>query len=68
MYDRSVQFWVMLHEILNQLPRREGGRDHKKSLFWSAHQRFYRQMLLGGKVRHSVIHAFMNPSIHSLVH
>jgi hypothetical protein len=64
MYDRSVQFWTMLFEILVALPppppppkKRGGGessgrgRDIKKSLFWGAHQRFFRQMLLGGKVK-----------------
>ncbi len=56
MYDRSSVFWRLMYEVLLLLPKPPEGRggktlkDIKKSLFWSANQRFFRQMLMGGKV------------------
>lgn len=56
MYDRSTQFWTLLLNILKKLPVDGNGqmagprRDIKKGLFWGAHQRFYRQMLIASKV------------------
>jgi hypothetical protein len=49
MYDRAVDAWSLLAAVLRQLPRPGGGRDMKASLFWSAHQRFFRQMLIASK-------------------
>ena len=53
MYDRTTLFWRLLQNVLSLLPSSKGlrGRDHRKSLFWVANQRFYRQMLLAAKVR-----------------
>ena len=52
MYDRSTLIWQLLQSVLSLLPTSKGvrGRDHRKSLFWVANQRFYRQMLLAAKV------------------
>ena len=54
MYDRSCRLWGLLWNVMRQLPRaaakNRGGRDSKAALFWSAHQRFYRQMLIASKV------------------
>ena len=45
-------FWRLLHEVLLLIPKSmEAKRDVKKSLFWSANQRFFRQMLMAGKVK-----------------
>lgn len=63
MYDRSTQFWTLLFNILKKLPvdgqapgTRGTRRDMKKSLFWAAHQRFYRQMLIASKVCAATLH------------
>jgi hypothetical protein len=52
MYDRAVDFWVLIYTVLQEmeaeanvaLPRKSWGQ------FWSAHQRFFRQMLMAAKV------------------
>lgn len=62
MYDRSTLLWQLLFKVLTRLKAAEsqgggggGGkgkaRDLKGGLFWAAHQRFYRQMLMAAKVR-----------------
>lgn len=59
MYDRTTLFWRLLQNVMSLLPSSKKlphskagrGRDHRKSLFWVANQRFYRQMLLAAKVR-----------------
>uniref|UniRef100_A0A7S3VHT8 Strawberry notch AAA domain-containing protein n=1 Tax=Dunaliella tertiolecta TaxID=3047 RepID=A0A7S3VHT8_DUNTE len=51
LYDRSTQFWSLLLSVLRNLPRGEnGGRDPRKGLFWAAHQRFYKGLLIAAKV------------------
>jgi len=52
LYDRSTHFWSLLLSVLNCLPRAPGrGRDGRKGLFWAAHQRFYKGLLIAAKVR-----------------
>ncbi|KAG2496515.1 hypothetical protein HYH03_005339 [Edaphochlamys debaryana] len=53
MYDRSCLMWSLVYNVLRALPRAKNrqGRDIKGGLFWSAHQRFYRQMLMASKVK-----------------
>ncbi|GLC46902.1 hypothetical protein PLESTB_001282200 [Pleodorina starrii] len=53
MYDRSCSLWSLVYNVLRALPKAKNarGRDMKASLFWGAHQRFYRQMLIASKVR-----------------
>ena len=52
MYDRSCALWSLVYNVLRALPKAKNsrGRDMKASLFWGAHQRFYRQMLIASKV------------------
>jgi hypothetical protein len=51
LYDRSTQFWSLLLSVLNCLPHQPGnGRDLRKGLFWAAHQRFYKGLLIAAKV------------------
>ena len=47
MYDRSCVFWHLLGSVLRQVskPRKT------MPMYWSAQQRFYRQMLMAAKVR-----------------
>ncbi|KAF5829652.1 hypothetical protein DUNSADRAFT_15693 [Dunaliella salina] len=49
LYDRSTQYWSLLLSVLNCLPRPQG-RDSRKGLFWAAHQRFYKGLLIAAKV------------------
>lgn len=51
LYDRSTQFWSLLLSVLNCLPQKGKGRDLRKGLFWAAHQRFYKGLLIAAKVR-----------------
>eukprot|EP00967_Tisochrysis_lutea_P068773 scaffold90207_cov22-Tisochrysis_lutea.AAC.1 len=51
LYDRSTQYWSLLLSVLNCLPKPMGGRDMRKGLFWAAHQRFYKGLLIAAKVR-----------------
>ncbi|GFR48740.1 hypothetical protein Agub_g10698, partial [Astrephomene gubernaculifera] len=53
MYDRSCALWSLVYNVMRALPKTKNrsGRDMKASLFWGAHQRFYRQMLIASKVR-----------------
>uniref|UniRef100_A0A7S3QMV8 Strawberry notch AAA domain-containing protein n=1 Tax=Dunaliella tertiolecta TaxID=3047 RepID=A0A7S3QMV8_DUNTE len=50
LYDRSTQYWSLLLSVLNCLPKPMGGRDMRKGLFWAAHQRFYKGLLIAAKV------------------
>ncbi len=50
LYDRACMIWNLLGNILAQLPGGRGGRDFRVSLFWSAHQRFYKCLLMAAKV------------------
>ena len=47
MYDRSCEFWHLLYSIVRILPNKP---KRMASLFFSAQQRFYRQMLMAAKV------------------
>ena len=47
MYDRSCEFWHLLSSILRAFPK--PGRK-VMAQFFSAQQRFYRQMLMAAKV------------------
>ncbi len=47
MYDRSCDFWHLLSSILRAFPK--PGRK-VMAQFFSAQQRFYRQMLMAAKV------------------
>ena len=54
MYDRSCEFWQMLYRVFqeSEVGRMAGGRMGgalRWGQFWSAHQRFFRQMLLSAK-------------------
>ncbi len=51
MYDRSAIMWSLIYNVMRALPKSQSKRDVKVGLFWSAHQRFYRQMLMAAKVR-----------------
>ncbi|GIL64960.1 hypothetical protein Vafri_18816 [Volvox africanus] len=53
MYDRACALWSLVHNVLRALPKAKNlrGRDVKSGLFWGAHQRFFRQMLIASKVR-----------------
>lgn len=51
MYNRSSTMWNLIFNVMRNLPKSQKGRDVKVGLFWSAHQRFYRQMLMAAKVR-----------------
>ncbi len=66
MYDRSTMLWQLLQNVLNLLPRSKNtrGRDHRKSLFWVANQRFYRQMLLAAKARRPHSQPVSPPVLH----
>ncbi len=56
MYDRSSDVWVLLLQLLVPLAAAMAGEQAKTvkqrlvALYWSAHQRFYRQMLMASKV------------------
>lgn len=52
MYNRSANFWHLLHNIMSTMPARP-----KKviSQYFSAQQRFYRQMLMAAKVSEQTI-------------
>ena len=54
MYDRSTVFWQLLLSCARLLPplKAKGGArgNIRMALFWGAHQRFYRQMLMAAKV------------------
>lgn len=47
MYNRSCEVWHLLSSVLSVMPKL--GRK-VKSQFYSAQQRFYRQMLMAAKV------------------
>ncbi|GFR48198.1 hypothetical protein Agub_g10015, partial [Astrephomene gubernaculifera] len=54
MYDRSCSLWALIYNVMRQVKPKskgKGSRDKRASLFWGAHQRFYRQMLIASKVR-----------------
>ncbi|KXZ54936.1 hypothetical protein GPECTOR_3g106 [Gonium pectorale] len=52
MYDRSVHLWNLIFKVMSQLPKdKRWKRDVRQSLFFSSHQRFYRQMLMASKVK-----------------
>lgn len=56
MYDRSTQFWSLLLSVLKSLPPlktggKGKGRDMRGGLYWAAHQRFYKGLLIAAKVR-----------------
>jgi hypothetical protein len=52
MYDRAVDFWNILTEVLMEMhPEKMCGNF--RGIFWAAHQRFFRQMLIAAKVRSS---------------
>lgn len=51
MYNRSTMLWSLLHNVLKHMPKKGRGRDARQGLFWSAHQRFYKCMLMASKVR-----------------
>ncbi|GIM01409.1 hypothetical protein Vretimale_6229 [Volvox reticuliferus] len=53
MYDRACAIWSLVHNVMRALPKAKNvrGRDVKSGLFWGAHQRFFRQMLIASKVR-----------------
>lgn len=46
MYNRATMFWMLLYRVMGTV------RSTKKwrGVFWSAHQRFFRSMLVAGKV------------------
>jgi hypothetical protein len=52
MYDRAVDLWVLIYTVLRELEEESTAALLKKSWthFWSAHQRFFRQMLMAAKV------------------
>ena len=55
MYDRSAQFWQMLQNVFLEAEAGQGLTAKSKgrmkwAQYWSAHQRFFRQMLLSAKV------------------
>lgn len=59
MYDKASMFWTLLFQILKLLNtaghglERGGGEEESKrwqSLYWAAHQRFFRSMLMSAKV------------------
>ena len=59
MYDRSCAFWSLLLRLLRpsmgKNSKAKDGRlqalgDRRLGLYWSAHQRFFRQMLMASKV------------------
>jgi hypothetical protein len=51
LYDRSTQFWMLLLSVLKSLPRAGSkGRDMRLGLYWGAHQRFYKGLLIAAKV------------------
>ena len=45
MYDRSVMVWDLLYRIMGAV-----GGKRWTTQYWGAHQRFYRSMLMAGKV------------------
>lgn len=47
MYDRSCELWHLMFSIVSVMPQRP---KRMLSLFFSAQQRFYRQMLMAAKV------------------
>lgn len=55
MYNRAVDFWLLLIQLLQQLQEigALGTSPKARGLFtqlWGAHQRFFRQMLMAAKV------------------
>lgn len=50
MYDRAVEFWVMLYNILGKFTSSGKAMSRMWIQFWGAHQRFFRQMLMAAKV------------------
>ena len=56
MYDRSAEFWHLLTNILSTMPSKP---KKSSSQFYSAQQRFYRQMLMAAKVLFSLILLFI---------
>ncbi len=62
MYDRSCFFWSLLLSLLMALPKAgRGPRDIRQGLFWSAHQRFFKCLLIASKVRR--VPPFLPPSL-----
>ena len=51
MYDRATRFWSLLLSVLEAMPFNGHGRDVRKGLFWSAHQRFFKGLLIASKVQ-----------------
>jgi hypothetical protein len=54
MYDRAVDLWQLVFAVLKALDHNELAKSIPgkiSGLFWSAHQRFFRQMLIACKVR-----------------
>jgi hypothetical protein len=47
MYERSAYFWTLLYQVMKVV----GSGRFWKGQFWSAHQRFYRSMLMAAKVK-----------------
>jgi hypothetical protein len=47
MYDRAVDFWNIITEVLVKL---QPANQRFWTVFWGAHQRFFRQMLMAAKV------------------
>ena len=53
MYDRSTDLWKLVLSLFRRLNKSWHGTKKRKRVmaqFWGAHQRFYRQMLMAGKV------------------
>jgi hypothetical protein len=50
MYDRSVLFMAFVWSVLHAICAPGGAHRFMTAQYWSAHQRFFRQMLMASKV------------------
>ena len=62
MYDRSTMFWTMLYRLMSILSAKG---SNWRAQYWSAHQRFFRSMMVAAKVpytaqltRDAIAHGF----------
>ena len=54
MFDMSTEFWQLLLKVWTACHAYIGSEKRSQTCFWSAHQRFFRLMLMAGKIDETV--------------